>query len=89
MICSRSTKFEELISRSGSHSHAFENRGLWINGLKAMSAGNPVLVSRNSGFGEALRSAAFDSTFVTESEDPAVWTAAIQNIWSKDREMST
>ena len=63
--------------------------GFGLTGLKAMSAGNPVLVSRNSGFGEALRSAAFDSTFVTESEDPAVWTAAIQNIWSKDREMST
>ena len=37
-----------------------------------MSAGLPVLVSRNSGFGEALRSAAFGSTFVIESEDPAV-----------------
>ena len=63
--------------------------GFGLTGLKTMSAGNPVLVSRNSGFGEALRTAAFGSTFVTESEDPAVWTAAIQNIWSKDREMST
>ena len=49
-----------------------------------MSACLPVLVSRNSGFGEALSSVAFGSAFVIESEDPA--TLAIQNICSKDRE---
>ena len=48
-----------------------------------MSAGLPLLVSRNSGFGEGLSSVAFDSAFVIESEDPA--TLAILNIWSKDR----
>ena len=60
--------------------------GFGLTGLEAMSAGLPVLVSRNSGFGEALRSAAFGSAFVIESEDPTVWTAAIQKIWNKDRE---
>ena len=59
--------------------------GFGLTGLEAMLAGVPVLVSRNSGFGEALRSAAFGSSFVIDSEEPAVWTAAIQNIWSKDR----
>ena len=59
--------------------------GFGLTGLKAMSAGLPVLVSRNSGFGEALRGAAFGSSFVIDSEEPAVWTVAIQNIWSKDR----
>ena len=59
--------------------------GFGLTGLEAMSAGLPVLVSRNSGFGEALRSAAFGSSFVIDSEEPVVWTAAIQNIWSKDR----
>ena len=59
--------------------------GFGLTGLEAMSAGLPVLVSRNSGFGEALRSAAFGSSFVIDSEDPAVWTEAIQNILSKDR----
>ncbi|CAH3029004.1 unnamed protein product, partial [Porites evermanni] len=61
-------------------------QGFGLTGLEAMSAGLPVLVSRNSGFGEALRSAAFGSSFVIDSEDPAVWTVAIQNILSKDRE---
>ena len=60
--------------------------GFGLTGLEAMSAGLPVLVSSNSGFGKALCSAAFGSSFVIESEDPAIWTVAIQNIWSKDRE---
>ncbi|CAH3018003.1 unnamed protein product, partial [Porites evermanni] len=60
--------------------------GFGLAGLEAMSAGLPVLVSRNCGFGEALHSAAFGSAFVIESEDPKVWTAAIQKIWNKDRE---
>ena len=59
--------------------------GFGLTGLEAMSAGLPVLVSGNSGFGEALCSVAFGSSFVIKSEDPAVWTAAIQKIWSKDR----
>ena len=58
--------------------------GFILTRLEAMSAGLPVLVSRNSGFGEALSSVAFGSVFVIESEDPA--TLAIPNIWSKDRE---
>ena len=59
--------------------------GFGLTGLGAMSAGLPVLVTRNSGFGEALSNVAFGSAFVIESEDPALWTAAIQKIWSKDR----
>ena len=59
--------------------------GFGLIGLEAMSAGLPVLVSRNSGFGEALYSVAFGSAFVIKSQDPAVWTSAIQKIWSKDR----
>ena len=60
--------------------------GFGLTGLEAMSAGLPVLVSRNSGFGEALCRTATGSAFVIESEDPTVWTAAIQKIWNKDRE---
>ena len=60
--------------------------GFGLKGLEAMSAGVPLLVSRNSGFGEALRSATFGSAFVIESEDPRVWTTAIQKICNKDRE---
>ena len=59
--------------------------GFGLPGLEAMSAGLPVLVSRNSGFGEALYRVVFGSAFVIHTEDPAEWTVAIQNILSKDR----
>ena len=54
-------------------------------GLGALSAGVPVLVSGNSGFGEALCNVVYGSSFVVNSEDPSVWTAAITKIWAKDR----
>ena len=53
--------------------------------LEALSAGLPVVVSHNSGFGKALYSVPFGSSFVVNSEDPADWTAAIQKLWSKER----
>ena len=59
--------------------------GFGLAGLEALSAGLPELVSRNSGFGEALCSVPFGSSFVVNSEDPTDWTAAISKIWAKDR----
>ena len=59
--------------------------GFGLTGLEALSAGLPVLVSRNSGFGEALRSVSFGSTCVVNSEEPADWTSAIKTIWVKER----
>ena len=59
--------------------------GFGLAGLEALSAGLPVLVSRNSWFGEALCSVPFGSSFVVNSEDPTAWTAAISKIWAKDR----
>ena len=60
--------------------------GFGLTGLEALSAGLPVLVSSNSGFGEALSKVPFGSSFVIDSEDPEVWTAAIKKVWDKDRE---
>ena len=59
--------------------------GFGMTGLEALSAGLPVVVSHNSGFGEALCSVPFGSSFVVNSEDPADWSAAIQKLWDKDR----
>ncbi|CAH3159795.1 unnamed protein product, partial [Porites evermanni] len=59
--------------------------GFGLTGLEALSAGVPVLVSSNSGFGEALCSVPFGSSFVVNSDDPNVWTAKIMKIWAKDR----
>ena len=59
--------------------------GFGLTGLEALSAGLPVLVSKNSGFGGALGSVQFGSLFVIDHEDPSVWTAAIIGMWKKDR----
>ena len=60
--------------------------GFGLTGLEALSAGLPVLVSSNSGFGEALSKVPFGSSSMIDSEDPEVWAAAIKKVWGKDRE---
>ena len=59
--------------------------GFGLIGLEALSAGLPVLVSKNSGFGEALLILPMGSKYVIDSEDPSAWTAAIKSIWNTDR----
>ena len=59
--------------------------GFGLTGLEALSAGLPVLVSKNSGFGNALRKVPFGPTCVIDSEDPLVWAEAIKIVWNKDR----
>ena len=54
--------------------------GFGLTGLEALSAGLPLLVSKNSGFGEALSEVPFGSSFVVDSEDPKVWAAAIEKL---------
>ena len=60
--------------------------GFGLTGLEALSAGLPVLVSKNSGFGEALCKVPFGSSCVINSEDSKVWAEAIREVWKKDRE---
>ncbi|XP_068753928.1 uncharacterized protein [Montipora capricornis] len=60
--------------------------GFSLTGLEALSAGLPVIISKNSGFGEALGDVPCGSSFVIDSEDPNVWTAAIMDIWNKNRQ---
>ncbi|XP_015748412.1 PREDICTED: uncharacterized protein LOC107328186 [Acropora digitifera] len=59
--------------------------GFGLTGLEALSAGLPVLVSKNSGFGKALGRVPCGSLFVIGHEDPSAWAAAIKCIWNKDR----
>ena len=59
--------------------------GFGLAGLEALSAGLPVIVSKISGFGEALGRVPFGSFFVIDSEDPKAWIAAIKGVWNKDR----
>ncbi|XP_068756602.1 D-inositol 3-phosphate glycosyltransferase-like [Montipora capricornis] len=60
--------------------------GFGLAGLEALSAGLPVLVSKNSGFGEALCKVPLCAPFVIDSDNPDEWAAAIKRIlWDKDR----
>ena len=59
--------------------------GFGLPGLEALSAGLPVLVSGNSGLGEALREVPLGSFCVIDSEDPKDWAREIKAVCQKSR----
>ena len=59
--------------------------GFGLTALEALSAGLPILVSGNSGFGEALCTLPSGKSFVVESEDPKEWAKAIAGVRQKER----
>ena len=61
--------------------------GFGITALEALSAGLPVLVSGNSGLGEALRKVPLGSQSVVDSEDPNDWAREIKHVRQKEREV--
>ena len=61
--------------------------GFGITALEALSAGLPVLVSGNSGLGEALKEVPLGSQSVVDSEDPKVWAREIKRVRQKKREV--
>ena len=63
------------------------SEGFGLATLEALSAGLPVLVSGNSGLGEALKKVPYGFSFVVESEDPRDWARAIKAVRVKDRKM--
>ena len=61
--------------------------GFGLTALEALSAGLPILVSGNSGLGEALRKVPNGSNCVVDSEDPKDWAKEIRAIRQKDRDV--
>ena len=61
--------------------------GFGLAALEALSAGLPVLVSGNSGLGEALQEVPYGSSCVIESEDPKDWANAIKAVRKKKRKL--
>jgi len=59
--------------------------GFGLTALEALSAGLPILVSGNSGFGDALRSLPLGKPFVVESAETKEWAKAIAAVRLKDR----
>ena len=61
------------------------SEGFGLTALEALSAGLPVLVSGNSGIGEALMGVHNGSNCVVDSEDPEHWANKIKAVRKKDR----
>ena len=61
--------------------------GFGLTALEALSAGLPILVSGNSGLGDALKKVPSGFSHVVDSEDPKEWAKAIKIARLKDREV--
>ncbi|XP_067018712.1 D-inositol 3-phosphate glycosyltransferase-like [Acropora muricata] len=59
--------------------------GFGLSALEALSAGLPVLVTHNSGLGQALKKVRLGTSVIVNSEDPAEWAEAIRRVRSKPR----
>ena len=59
--------------------------GFGLTALEAMSAGLPILVGGNSGFGETLRGLTEGKSVVIDSDNPKEWAKAIDAIRQKPR----
>ena len=61
--------------------------GFGLAALEALSAGLPVLLSGNSGLGEALKEVPNGSNCVVKSKDPKDWANAIRAVREKKRKL--
>ncbi|XP_068687962.1 uncharacterized protein [Montipora foliosa] len=61
--------------------------GFGLVALEALSAGLPVLVSGNSGLGDALQNVPGGPSRVVNSEDPAEWAKAIKSVRKMRRDV--
>ena len=61
--------------------------GFGLTALEALSAALPVLVSGNSGLGDALKKVPSGTHHVVDSEDPIEWAKAIKIVRQKGREV--
>ena len=59
--------------------------GFGLTALEALSAGLPILVSGNSGFGNALCTLPLGKPFVVGSADPKDWAKAVRAVRLKER----
>ena len=62
-------------------------KGFGLTALEALSAGLPILVSENSGLGEAIKSIPFGRTFLVDSDNPEEWRKAISRVRQTPREI--
>ena len=59
--------------------------GFGLTALEAMSAGVPILVAPNSGFGQALKEVTHGNSCIVDSDEPEVWREKIECVLEKER----
>ena len=64
-----------------------KTEGFGVSALEALSAGLPVLISGNSGLGEALKEVPQGPQFVVDSEDSKEWAKKIKEVQQTKREL--
>ena len=64
-----------------------KTEGFGVNALEALSAGLPVLVSGNSGLGQALKKVPLGPQCVVDSENPKEWAKKIKEVRHKERKV--
>ena len=62
-----------------------DDKEFGLEALLALSAGLPVLVHGESGFGEALRDVTFGTSAIVDSDDAREWASRIKTIRETDR----
>ena len=78
-------RLRELFERVDVAIMPSRTEGFGLTALEAMSAGLPILVSGNSGFGRTLRGLTEGKSFVIDSDDPKEWAKAIDATRQKPR----
>ena len=78
-------RLRELFSEVDAAIMPSRTDGFWLTALEAMSAGLPILVSGNSGFGETLRGLTKGKSVVIDSNDPKEWAKAVDAVRQKPR----
>ena len=63
------------------------SEGFGLTALEALSAGLPVLVSSNSGLGQALMKVPYGPNCVVNSEDPKDWARKIKVVCKRNRDV--
>ena len=61
--------------------------GFGLTALKALSAGLPILVGNNSGFGKVICTVKFGSSCVVRCNDPEKWAEAIRRVRKTTRKL--
>ena len=64
-----------------------KTEGFGLTALKALSAGLPILVGNNSGFGKVICTVKFGSSCVVRCNDPEKWAEAIRRVRKTTRKL--